>query len=95
MHMHAGSTHGAIHGLDFHANDEPGHDHSADRDVSILVDTTLTGSRSLQVILVSMLLIIAVSGCQQRFRPHPPRAIKLRYRAHWRPLLRAPPVVTA
>ncbi|WP_461481074.1 hypothetical protein [Porticoccus sp.] len=93
-HLDVHGQHAGLHGSHIHQADGHGHDHGADRDVSVLEKPGITWSK-----LLPQLLIVASSfflACWVR-----PRRLSIPFLGaassrlvRWRPPLRAPPLAS-
>jgi hypothetical protein len=91
LHVEAGGENAGLHGTHLHEIDHHGHNHSAERDVSVLDELGLTWSKLLPVILACVALLFSQQWPRQQLWLLPVRYAKPRRRSRWRPPLRAPP----
>ena len=92
MHIEAGGENAGLHVTHLHETDHHGHDHRADRDVSVLEELGLTWSKLLPVILAFVALLFSQHWPRQQLWLLPVQFAKPRRRSRWRPPLRAPPL---
>lgn len=95
LHLHASQTsdNASLHGVHVHDVDSDGHDHSADVDVS-LSDLGMVWSKIMSGLLVDFSIVLAIVSAIHSLRPPPAPILFQQRRLRWRPLLRAPPLVS-